>query len=83
MSCLRSAILSLPPGLRGCHILIITITRLSLLRIERLGAAIMAIVCVCARGLMLRLRGRGLRCSVRIEVIVSVESLELLERLLG
>lgn len=31
---------------------------------------------------MLRLRGRGLRCTVRIEVIVGVEGLELVEGLL-
>lgn len=79
---LRCAVLCFATGLRRRHVLIITIARLSLLRTERFRSPIVAIVGVRDRRLMLRLRGRGLRCSVRIKVVVSVKGLELLEALL-
>lgn len=79
---LRSTILRLATRLRGRHILIITITRLSLLRIQRFRAPIVAIIRVCDRRLVLGLRGWGLRCTVRIKVIVGVKGLELLKGVL-
>lgn len=81
--CLRCAILGLAPRLRWCHVLIIAIARLSLLGTEGLGAAIVAVGGGCARVLVLGLRGRRLRCSVRIKLVEGVEGLELLKGVLG
>ena len=54
-----------------------------MLRIDCLRAPIVAIVGGCDGGVVLGLRGWGLRCTVRIVVIVGVEGLELFEGVLG